>query len=1264
MKNGLGLALILLSIIYTITPSYAQRFRTIGVQDGLSDGFVRDIECDSEGYMWFATLDGLNRYDGYHFKKYTLSDLGHNSDVFDNVMEDGAGHLWVKSPNEPFLYDRLTDRLTNDFTPALVDAGIDSGPVSNVLVDEDRNLWVQTTDKLFIQYYAKEQLVSVQLPAPVSKCSTTGGYSFALLDNGELWTVYPECYQMKDRPAMAVENISGDMNGRFWVLGDGIAFYDTGTQSWRMLPGNIIPEGDIVKCMTESRGNIWLGTDRNGIIVLNERYEKTQSFVSEKMDEFSIASNHINCMLQKNDIIWVGTGQKGASYSIVNKLEINRLRNNVPEAVGTIVEDVSGNVLVGYDGKGLMRMEEDGTMHSVLSGDYESILGSFLDDNGDLYFGTYGDGVFIWDGKKSRPVSNDPEFVRATQSVRYFTKDAAGRLWIGTFNDGLVRMDRDGSMHHYTRDNSVLESSSISSMTGPGVDGTIYISNRHRLYSISPTTLELTPMETNLRQITQLFLDGRGILWIGTTEGLYYLFKEGVPVRFTTDDGLTDNHIQGITEDNFGNIWVMAEEGFSNLFITEDPASGSILVHCYPYFEEDGIGTGHFSRNAIFHSRSGDILMGNEGDIVVARPQPYAPAHFDSGITVTGISVSSEPLTPAEMEERSVIRMNHYDNLSIEVSTLDFSNRRALFEYRIDNEDEWNALASNILFIRKLDPGTHNVEIRPFNAGQSGAAESVRVYVRPPFYKSIAAYAFYAILLLSAALLSVHMYRTRRKRRLEKEQRRLEEAQLQFFTNISHDLRTPLSMIIAPLERMMSREDGTLVSKELEQIDRNAKTLLDEIDQILDFKQLNGSAQTYRPTYGDIARFTAETCRTYTEIIQPEDAGLVIDTGDEPIMTEFDRDKLRRILHNLLSNAFKYGGKDGKASVTVSIREEDGNAVIRVSDNGPGISDRAKTRIFDRFVREGGKTKAGNGIGLNIVQEFVGMHGGTVAVSDNKPTGSVFTVSIPIRRESAPKKESTSAMTEAFAEGRPRILNVEDNPDFRAFITEKLSTFYDVKEAGNGLEALALIEIEDFDMIVSDVVMPEMDGRALCKVIRSDIRHAGTPVILLSGVHGKEAELENLKAGADDTLEKPFDIETLLLRVENILKRRSAGEGSATAQPWKGSREDRELLERIRKEIENHLQENDYSVEELSSSLNISRSVLYKRLVALTGKPPIEYIRSIRLSKGREMIENGETSVSQIAWSVGYTPKQFSRNFKTEYGCLPSEYLHHLKEEK
>ena len=1258
MKNS-RIILGILSALMTAFPAPAQRFLTIGVQDGLSDGFVRGIECDKDGYMWFATLDGLNRYDGYNFRKYSLSDLGHNSDVFDDVVEDGGGHLWVWSPNEFYIYDPVTDRLQEDVTPALDDAGIEAEDILKVSVDNEKNLWVQTPQTLYIYYYSKCHLATIAVPGRIERVTTTGGYSFARLDNGEVWEVYPECLRVEVPLKEQSPNISGDRNGRLWLFGADICFFDTGTQAWTTLRPGIIPKGDVATSLIESDGDIWIGTDRNGITILNDRFETVRTLESDKTQEFSLASNHINCLYRKNNIIWAGTGQKGTSYSIVNELNIKRLRNDVPEAVGTIAEDASGRIYIGFDGKGLMSLENE-QLKPVPLGDYESILGSYLDDNGNLYFGTYGDGVFIWDGKRVRPVSEDAAFLEATGSCRYFTKDAAGRLWIGTFNNGLVRLDRDGSIRHYTRDNSELESSSISSMTGPSKDGTIYVSNRHQLYSISPSTLEPAPVETNLRQITQLFIDGRDIMWIGTTEGLYYLDRQGKPIQLTTDDGLTDNHIQGICEDHYGNIWAMSEEGFSNIFVTEDPASGSIIVHCYPYFEEDGIGKGQFARNAIFCSSSGDILMGNDGDIVVARPEPYAPNRYETGITVTGISVSSEPLLPSSVKDGETVAMKHHDNLTVEVSTLDLHNKRARFEYRVDGKDDWVPLASNVLFLRSLSPGSHSIQIRPVNAGLNGSEALVKVRVRPPFYKSMAAYAVYLLLLLSSVTLLIHLFRTRRKRRLEREQHRLEEAQLQFFTNISHDLRAPLSMIIAPLEKMMSRDDGQPVAKELEQIDRNAKTLLDEIDQILDFKQLNSNTQTYRPAYGDIARFTAETCQAYADIIQPEDASLRIDIGTEPVMTEFDRDKFRRILHNLLSNAFKYGGKDGKTTVTVSVRKEDDNAVVRVSDNGPGISDRAKARIFERFVREEGRTKPGNGIGLNIVQEFVGMHGGTVSVSDNKPTGSIFAVSIPIRKVAVLKKEARAAGPRSSADGRPRILNVEDNPEFRSFVSEKLSSLYDVTEAANGLEALSLIEAGGFDPVVSDVVMPEMDGRALCKMIRADIHLANTPVILLSGVHGKEAELENLKAGADDTLEKPFDIETLLLRVDNLLRRHSTV--AESAPQWKGSKEDRELLERIQKEVEEHIQENDYSVEELSSALNISRSVLYKRLVAITGKSPIEHIRSIRLRKGKEMIENGETSVSQIAWSVGYTPKQFSRNFKAEYGCLPSEYLHHLKE--
>lgn len=1248
----------LLASMCSILVAQAQRFCPLGVQDGLSDGFVRDIECDSDGYMWFATLNGLNRYDGYNFKTYSIMGLGHNSDVVDIVSEDGAGHLWVKSPNDYFLYDPEADKLTDDISPALKDIGISPKGIKDVTVDSEKNLWVETADSLYIYYYARRQRTAVALNADCTDVATIQGISYTLLDNGEVWRVYPEPGRMDVPGAFRYSHLQADRSGRLWLLGEAGGYYDTTTQSWSALAPGIIPAGDVSTCITENGSNIWVGTDRGGIIELDGNMQKIRTLEAVKSQEFSLPSNHINCMYQKNGIIWVGTGQKGVAYSIVNELEIRRFRTDISEAVGTIAEDASGNLYIGYDGKGLTRLEGTG-LKNVFPGDYESILGSYLDNDGKLYFATYGDGIFIWDGKDVRPVSEDPAFKEATESCRYITKDAAGRLWIGTFGNGLVRLDRDGSMTHYTIDNSELQSGSISSMTRPGPDGTIYVSNRHQLYYISPLTLDLVPVATNLRQITQTYLDGRGILWIGTTEGLYYLDRKGSPVHFTTENGLPDNHIRGICEDHFGNLWVTSEEGFTNIFITEDPATGGIMVHCYPYFEEDGIGKGQFSRNAIYCSRSGDILMGNDGDIVVATPQAYAPKHYEAGITVTGLSVSSEPMLLSELDGDGVINIEYDDNLLIEFSTLDFRNRRARFETRMDGQGDWRPLQSNSLFLSSLSPGRHDVEIRTVNAGLNGVASTVQVYVKPPLYKSLAARCIYVLLLLASALYVVQILRNRVKRRKEKEQRRLEETKLQFFTNVSHDLRTPLAMIIGPLENLMQKGESQPVSKELEQIDRNAKALLDEIDQILDFKDINGSSQSYRPTYGDLARFVAEASRTYTEIANPQDAGLTVDTAAEPVLTDFDKDKIRRIVNNLLSNAFKYRKEGQEAIVRVSVKEEEGQAVIRVADNGKGISKKAKEHIFDRFYREAHKDTPGSGIGLNIVQEFVSMHSGTITVSDNTPSGSVFTISIPIRSETKPQTPQVPWQSETAE--KPSILNVEDNEEFRAFVTQKLSATYNVMEAGNGREALELMDGNRFDLVLSDVVMPEMDGHALCRAIRSDIRFSDTPVILLTAVHGKEAELENLKAGADDTLEKPFDIETLILRIDNVIKRKQSGSEGQDATTWTGSKEDKEFLDRIKEELEAHMKESDYSVEMLSSALNISRSVLYKRLITLTGKAPIEYIRSVRLAKGREKIEHGETSIAQIAWSVGYSPKQFARNFKTEYGCLPSEYLHHLK---
>ena len=516
-----------------------------------------------------------------------------------------------------------------------------------------------------------------------------------------------------------------------------------------------------------------------------------------------------------------------------------------------------------------------------------------------------------------------------------------------------------------------------------------------------------------------------------------------------------------------------------------------------------------------------------------------------------------------------------------------------------------------------------------------------------------------ALLLIIAQIFVIRRMR-RTRRRLEAEQRRIDDAKLHFFTCISHDLRSPLSMIIPSLDRMMSENAGKPIAGQLRQVSANARLLMDEIDRLLDFKQLRTNESEHHPSYGDLTGFVEEVCRSYTTLLDDNGDCIIVDPFQVPVMTDFDKAQIHRILHNLLDNAFKYKDSDRPMQVHVSVRQEGGRALIRVSDNGRGISDEAKKHIFEPFYDEGLKGLPWDGISLIIVRDYARQHGGDVTVADNLPSGTVYTVDFPVSYKLKPEASADNGKKQEKRDGRPFILNVGYNPAFRYFITENLSDRYDILEATDGTEALRLVKDNDFDLMLIDHLMPGMDGRELCRALRADIRYADTPIILLTTVQGEEAALENLRAGADDTIEKPFNIESLIIRIERLLKRKISVAKYTDELGRRISRSDREFLDRITTEIEKNIQESEYTIENLCNTLGISRSGLYKKMMALTGRAPLEYIRLLRLEKGREMLENGETSVSQIAWSVGFSPKQFSKHFKDEFGCLPSEYIHSL----
>lgn len=491
----------------------------------------------------------------------------------------------------------------------------------------------------------------------------------------------------------------------------------------------------------------------------------------------------------------------------------------------------------------------------------------------------------------------------------------------------------------------------------------------------------------------------------------------------------------------------------------------------------------------------------------------------------------------------------------------------------------------------------------------------------------------------------------------ERRQARLKEvnfAKIELLSRLDHDLKVPLMMITSSLDRIRRNGKGNRPSPEFEEIEHGAQLLQDGIDQLLEIKSADMGAPVYRPAYGDLSRFVQEVTALYSMVNPSFGATLSVDTGEVPLMTEFDARKMRRIIYNLLNELYSRCGKG--TEVCVKVTDSEGNALISVSAGCDSLKGDGKA--LSKALRSLGGTRS-QGIGMKIVEDYVHLHGGSLLVSKDPKKGG-FTVVIPVRVPQWEGVEETDGQRYDGTGKVPHILNVEDNPVFRTFITGRLSERFEVTEAANGKDALEMIAGNAFDLVLSDVEMPGMDGRELCRAIRADIRYSHMPVILLTSVPGRESELENLQAGADDSIEKPFDIETLTVRIERVLQR--TGNMEEIPSGRRISRMDRELLDRIDAEIEKNMQDSEYTIENLCSSLNISRSGLYKKLMQLTGRSPLEYIRIKRLQVGRTMLESGENSVSQIAWSVGFSPKQFSKYFRDIYGCLPSEYIHHLSD--
>jgi signal transduction histidine kinase/ligand-binding sensor domain-containing protein/DNA-binding response OmpR family regulator len=1310
-------------------------FHHLETSDGLSNNSVRTILRDSYGFLWIGTESGLNRYDGYGFKVYTTH-VGVSSALISNdiigLQEDGLGNIWVDFGYTYMVYKRDKDSFLSDFKQLLLDLGIQSDQNCKVFVDKKHDLWVLNKRTIFVRNIQKKTTYSFKLKMPLDEALATnisdnGEYLYAIQRSGVCWQLnknsgvqtlieLPDIFR---KAQLNYNRIYADSHNGLWLYSykDEQVFYRKDqSQGWKLieLKSEIKAQSNIVTIAEDQNGQIWIGTDHKGLFIYNKADEKITNIVYNPWKHTCLAANNVSSIyIDNTGTAWIGHSKKGLSFYHESFQNFINIQHQECPDITTILEDHLGNIWLGTDGNGLYLKEKSNGLVKKLPIPNTAIVSIIEDKKGRVWVGTYLKGLFCYDkGKFIQYTTNNSKL--SNNNIWSLKEDRYGNIWIGSLGGKI----------------QVLKANSdfLSSLTTP-FDGSIhaldmfydggdkvYVGTGYGLLAVDITTNRKTMYYGNKhgnqqfkqQQISNVYKDDRNILWLGSRDGLIiWDQKKDTIYSLNKNNGLCDNIIRGITEDNLKNIWVTTSNGLSILTVNRE-SNNVLSISSRNFSVKDGLIKDYFNNHSICKLRNGDILLGSTDGYTIFDPnkmagkdQPMAKVIF-TGLTVgnQNIQVDSiyngHKLLKQPMELTSELNFKYNDKLiSLQFTAGDLLNAdKVKYVYLIEGfNNQWIPTQENRILISTLPPGKYRLLIKACNSDGVWSIDPtvLVINVTPPFYSSIWAFIIYTMLIVSIVM--YYIRNTKKRHLIKLEQHRIQmdhekeihinEMKLRFFTNISHDLRTPLTLIITPLQILLNDATDKNMRKKLSTMYKNAQQLLTLINSLLDFRKLDVGAETLNLKSGDFVNLIKDIYASFYVYANERKIKFFLLTEMENLPMRFDHDKIQKTLTNLLSNAFKYTQDGG--TINIHISRQGNNVCVSVSDSGSGISDEEKVLVFERFYQAPQKQeKTGSGIGLHIANGYINLHGGTINVTDNVPQGSVFTFQLPIREVEVDENEKSHTekiVDEVTVEDtenasmitttKPVLLFVDDNTDLCEFMADNLGDEYSVITANNGQEAMEKLDMFDVTIVVSDVMMPVMSGTELCKKIKTNIYWSHIPVILLTARTAEEYVIDGLELGADDYIAKPFNINLLRLRIRKFIEWTEKSHIAFTQKLDISPAEititslDEILIEKAIKVVEEHMSDTEFSVESLGAAIGLSRGHLYKKLMAITGKGPAEFIRTIRLKRGRQLLEKSQLQIAEIAYEVGFnSPKRFTKNFRDEFGISPSEYLRSHKQQE
>lgn len=1303
-------------------------FRHLDVRDGLPHSQVNAIHKDSRGLMWFGTASGLACYDGYTFRTFRNSvsdDTSIPGNYVDCIVEDARGRLWIcTDDNQYSVFDLRTETFNRDVRGLLHAVGIEGVP-QKVFVDSEGALWLHIVDQGLFK--VEDGALSGETShgtLPNNYLSNIGECSDGILlvyDNGMMVCVDRGTMKVRWRQTHITDEIGigryekfyvyTDRDDDLWIYGAlGTWVYSTKKHVW-LSPFDARTDSrrDMVAAITQDRqGRIWIGTNKEGLILFDKHTGAWQQ----------IDGSTINTLLFDSDnILWVGTYKKGVAY---HNESIYKFDLRLTDDITCIEEAADGTLWLGTNDAGLVNYNlrtgaktsyRHGSVGSIAT---DAVVALHRAHDGRLWIGTFRGGLDCYDGRTFRHYRTQAGTANtlANDNVWGIDEDSDGRLWIATLGGGVQCLNpQTGTFKTYDMATSALITNHIASLCVMR-DGRIAIGTAScGVAVLDPRTEKITTIDSlSCPSINHIIEDSRGLIWIGTRNGLnVYNPKADIVIGVThpTDD--IEQFVSAIAEDNSHNMWVTTSTGVMNISVATDD-TGAYTFTTRTYNHSDGLQTNGFNQRSMLRLSTGEIIMGGIHGINTVRPDDIRYNRTPPRVIFTGLSLFDEEVEIGREYDGRVIlseALSYLDEvkfgydqnmISITFATDNYIQpRRTTYQYKLEgfNDDYMTAgEGEHSVTYTNLAPGTYILCVRAINNDGYESTEEARlkIIITPPFYMTAWAYALYVLIAVVLLLAVIAFIRTRERnrfklRQVEEEARKTDELnqmKFRFFTNVSHELRTPLTLIIAPIEEMMKTAESAQ-RPALEMIHRNASKLLYLVNQLLDFRKNEMAALQLMLSEGDIVSFVQNVCNSFLLLSERKNVNLTFYSAEPSLDMAFDSDKVSKMVMNLLSNAFKFTPDGGR--VDVAVEHADDNIVIKVSDTGIGIKDEYKERVFDRFFRideaeQTGDTatkataqpSTGSGIGLSLVKEYAELHGGSVRVLDNVETGSVFVIIIPLRHVGKPTPpadregaDTGNAMATPADDSKtvnsqlPLAFLVDDNADLVSFMQESLSLFFRIETAADGREAWEKIQRLMPDIIVTDLMMPGMDGSELCRTVKGDRRTKGIPVIVLTAKQRTEDQVESLRIGADDYITKPFNIEILTLRMRKLidLSHQTVRTGRIDPEPSEIviTSLDEKLVESAIKYVEDNISRSDLSVEELARAMGMSRVHLYKRLLHITGKSPIEFIRIIRLKRAAQMLRKSQLNVSEIAYRLGFnSPKYFTKYFRDEFGVLPSVY--------